>query len=638
MVRTSIATVSLSGDLKEKLDAISAAGFDGVEIFENDFLAYPAGPREVGRMVRGAGLKVTVFQPFRDFEGLPEPQRGRAFDRAERKFDVMQALGTDLMLVCSNVSPASLGGIDRAAEDFRELGERAGKRGLRIGYEALAWGRHVSDHRDAWEIVRRADHPAIGLILDSFHTLARGIDPDTIRRIPGDRIFLVQVADAPRLEMDFLSWSRHFRNMPGQGDLDVTGFLAAVDATGYDGYLSLEIFNDQFRAGSARQVAVDGRRSLIAAEDRVARHRSGRTADPAAHLIPGRALPLGIEFIEFAVDEDSATELGRLFSAMGFARAGRHVSKDVEWWRQRSINLVVNFEREGFAHASYITHGPSVCAIGLRVADAEAAMARARALLAHPFSQAVGPGELELPAIRGLGGSLLYFTDPKSALAHVWDTDFRSDSVPHAVVTPDDAGLLAIDHISQSMEYDEMLSWLLFYTSIFALERMPGLDIADPGGLVRSQVVQTEDGSVRIPLNGSRSHRTLSGRFLSEFFGSGVQHIAFSSTDIFRSEEFLRARGVALLPIPDNYYDDLEARLGLAPSFMERLRAANVLYDRDDSREYLQLYTAPFADRFFFEVVERRNGYTGFGAANASIRLAAQARTHEPATPDAAWG
>jgi 4-hydroxyphenylpyruvate dioxygenase len=137
MVRTSIATVSLSGDLKEKLDAISAAGFDGVEIFENDFLAYPAGPREVGRMVRGAGLKVTVFQPFRDFEGLPEPQRGRAFDRAERKFDVMQALGTDLMLVCSNVSPASLGGIDRAAEDFRELGERAGKRGLRIGYEAL---------------------------------------------------------------------------------------------------------------------------------------------------------------------------------------------------------------------------------------------------------------------------------------------------------------------------------------------------------------------------------------------------------------------------------------------------------------------------------------------------------------------
>src|SRR6185503_4936677 len=106
MLPTSIATVSLSGDLREKLDAIAAAGFDGVEIFENDFLASPAGPAEVGGMVVDAGMKVTVFQPFRDFEGMPEPQRIRAFDRAERKFDVMQALGTDLMLVCSNVSPA----------------------------------------------------------------------------------------------------------------------------------------------------------------------------------------------------------------------------------------------------------------------------------------------------------------------------------------------------------------------------------------------------------------------------------------------------------------------------------------------------------------------------------------------------
>ena len=109
------------------------------------------------------------------------------------------------MLICSNVSPASLGGIDRAADDLRELGERARKRGLRIGFEALAWGRHVFDHRDAWEIVRRADHPAVGLILNSFHTLTRDIDPNSIRRIPGNRIFLVQVADAPRLEMDLLS-------------------------------------------------------------------------------------------------------------------------------------------------------------------------------------------------------------------------------------------------------------------------------------------------------------------------------------------------------------------------------------------------------------------------------------------------
>src|SRR5687767_11897847 len=136
-MKTSIATVSISGDLREKLEAISAAGFDGVEIFENDFLIFDASPREVGRMVRDAGLEITLFQPFRDFEGMPEPQRARAFDRAERKFDVMQELGTELMLVCSNVSTIALGGIDRAAADFRELGERAARRGIRVGYEAL---------------------------------------------------------------------------------------------------------------------------------------------------------------------------------------------------------------------------------------------------------------------------------------------------------------------------------------------------------------------------------------------------------------------------------------------------------------------------------------------------------------------
>src|SRR5690349_14773903 len=155
-------------------------------------------------MARDAGLAITLYQPFRDFEGLPEPQRSRAFDRAERKFDVMQELGTELMLVCSNVSSVALGGIDRAADDLRALGERAARRGIRVGYEALAWGRHISDHRDAWEIVRRADHASIGLILDSFHTLARRIDVGSIRSIPGDRIFIVQLADAPLINMDLL--------------------------------------------------------------------------------------------------------------------------------------------------------------------------------------------------------------------------------------------------------------------------------------------------------------------------------------------------------------------------------------------------------------------------------------------------
>jgi 4-hydroxyphenylpyruvate dioxygenase len=625
-MRTSIATVSLSGDLGEKLAAIAAAGFSGVEIFENDFLAYDAGAAEVGRMVRDAGLQVSVFQPFRDFEGLPDPLRARAFDRAERKFDVMQALGTDLILVCSNVSPASLGGIDRAAADFHELGERAAKRGLRIGYEALAWGRHVNDHRDAWEIVRRADHSAVGLILDSFHTLARGIDPETIRRIPGDRIFLVQVADAPKLDMDLLSWSRHFRNMPGQGGLPVGDFLAAVAATSYEGFLSLEIFNDQFRAGSARLVAIDGQRSLINVVDEVRRRapQQQRHSLTLNQELPPRAEALGIEFIEFAVDDQDAESLSRLFMALGFTYAGDHVSKHVTWWRQGDINLVINADKEGFANSYHITHGPGACAIGITVEDAESAAARAKALLAKPFSQPVAPGEMHVPAVRGVGGSLLYFVDHKSRLGKLWEVEFRH---PAASAPTSGVGLKFVDHISQSMEYDEMLSWLLFYASVLDVTKTPELDVADPAGLVRSQVAESRNRAVRIALNGALSQRTLSGRFLHEFFGSGVQHIAFASDDIEATARAIKAAGVQLLPIPANYYEDLEARFGLDPELVTRLQDAGALYDRDEDGEYLQLYTLPFAERFFFEIVERRRNYRGYGASNASIRLAAQTRT-----------
>ncbi len=292
MNKRSIATVSLSGALDEKLRAIAAAGFDAVEIFENDLLSFNGSPRDVGQMCRDLGLSICAFQPFRDFEGMPEPQRARNFARAERKFDLMQELQTDLMLICSNISPASLGGIDRAAADFRELGERAGARGLRVGYEALAWGRHVNDYRDAWEIVRRADHKSIGIILDSFHALAPSFPTMPIQSIPADKIFLVQLADAPKLGLDVLSWSRHFRCFPGQGDLPVAPFVEAVLATGYAGPLSLEIFNDQFRAGSAVRTATDGLRSLILLEDDVrgAASRHARDAAAAEGAQPRRRL------------------------------------------------------------------------------------------------------------------------------------------------------------------------------------------------------------------------------------------------------------------------------------------------------------------------------------------------------------
>jgi 4-hydroxyphenylpyruvate dioxygenase len=175
------------------------------------------------------------------------------------------------------------------------------------------------------------------------------------------------------------------------------------------------------------------------------------------------------------------------------------------------------------------------------------------------------------------------------------------------------------------MHYEEMLTWLLFYSSLLELDKVPAQDVLDPGGLVKSQVVQSPDGAVRIILNASQSSRTQSSRFLSELFGSGVQHIAFQTNDIFATVEKLRDNGVPLLNIPENYYDDLEARTGLSGEELDRLKSLNILYDRDGTSEYFQVYTHTFEDRFFFEVVQRRN-YTGFGAPNASIRLAAQTR------------
>lgn len=618
-MKTSIATVSISGELPEKLAAIAQAGFQGVEIFENDFLAFDGRPSDVGRMVRDHGLEISLFQPFRDFEGMPPSHRQSTFDRAERKFDVMQELGTDLLLVCSNVSTLALGGIDRAADDFRELGERAERRGLRVGYEALAWGKHIKDHRDAWEIVRRVDHPNIGLVLDSFHSLSRRIDINSIRSIPKEKIFIVQLADAPLIDMDLLYWSRHYRNMPGEGELPVVEFAAAVADTGYDGYFSLEIFNDQFRGGSSRSVAEDGHRSLTYLGDRV-RRLSGSSDGVKAEAMPDRAEVRGVAFVEFSADEAEALRLGALLTTIGFTRTSEHRSKRVSLYQQGDVRIIINSEASGFARESFIAHGTSAYAVALVVNDAEAALRRARALGAEPFQQPTTPGELEIPAIRGIGGSLLYLVDD-GTLGQFHQIDFDPISLDFEEV-PRPAGLTTIDHLAQTVPYDQMPSWLLFYTSIFAAEKTPLVDIVDPGGLVRSQVIENASGALRMTMNGAENNATLAGHFLAQKFGSAVQHIAFASKDIFASAAALEANGFSALQISPNYYDDVEARFGLDPDFTDRLRAHNVLYDRDDHGEYLQLYSTTFGEGFFFEVVERR-GYRGYGAANAIFRIAA---------------
>ncbi len=622
-MKTSIATVSISGNLTEKLNAISKAGFDGLEIFEQDFLTHDGPPKEVGNMIRDMGLEIMLFQPLRDFEGLPEALRAKAFDRAERKFDLMQELGTDLVLICSSVHPAALGGIDRAAADFHELGERAAKRGLRVGYEALAWGKHVNDHRDAWEIVRRADHANIGLIIDSFHTLARKIDPETLRRIPGDKIFFVQLADAPLIDMDLLYWSRHFRNMPGEGDLPVTDFMRAAMATGYKGPVSLEIFNDQFRGGSPNTIAADGYRALIALMDDVKKNEPDVRID--LPKIPARTQVAGISFVEFASQGEEAKSLQRLLQTLGFELAGNHIAKQIQLWQQNDIRIVLNLENKGHAHNAYVMHGTTVCDIGLSVDNANATVKRASHLGTKPFKQPIGPGELDLPAIRGLGGSVLHFLDEATGLDKVWEVEFDAGSNVSG-----NAGLKRIDHLAQTMSYDEMLSWALFYTTLFDMQKSPMVDVVDPDGLVRSQAMESRDGAFRITLNGAETHRTLAGNFLADSFGASVQHIALATNDMFETAKKLQVLGFDRLPMSENYYADLTARFDLDAGFVAKLQAFDILYDEDATGSFLQLYSRPFAGGMFFEVIERQKGYRGYGAPNAPFRIAAQKRLARP--------
>eukprot|EP01037_Dinobryon_pediforme_P006614 gene6614-6683_t len=578
--KTSIATVSLSGSLQEKLEAAANIGFDGIEMFESDLLTFDGSPADVRSMAEDLGLAITIFQPFRDFEAMPEAQRARNMDRAERKFDVMEALGTDLILVCSNVSPLALNDPAQAAQDLHNMAERAARRGLRVGYEALAWGRHVRSWRQAWDIVRAADHQALGLIVDSFHTLSLGDDPAGLADLPGDRIFFVQLADAPRLSMDVLSWSRHFRNFPGQGQLDVAGFLRPVLASGYAGPLSLEIFNDDFRATPARLTARDGLRSLAFVQDEV-----------GAVTLPPPPVFDGVEFLEFAVDDTARDELAAFLTNLGFRHAGEHRSKSVSLYRQGRINLVLNAEQDSAASEHFLLHGPSVCAVALRVDDAARALTRARALLCPDWQERTGEGERQIPALRAPDGTLIYLVAPSPTGRSIFEDDFNLfDDVANITY------LAETDHVAQALPTGRMDSYVLFYRAVFGFEAQATFELPDPYGLIRSRAMVSPDGTVRLPLNISESRETATGRFVSAFAGAGVQHIAFSTSDIFAATEAMIAAGCQFLPIPPNYYDDLAARHGLDDAFLSRLQAMNLLYDRDGDGDFIHGFTETFDD------------------------------------------
>jgi sugar phosphate isomerase/epimerase len=243
-----------------------------VEIFDQDLLCSLWTPRRIKERCDELGLKIEMLQPFRDLEGMTEAQHARAMRRFEGKLDIMAELGTDLVLVCASCQPDAIDDDHLSAQQLRRAAELAHERGMRIAFEALAWSTHVWDYRRAWKIVRMADHPALGTCQDTFHVVSRRLDPWAIRDIPGEKIFFVQLSDAPEMAMDILQWSRHHRVWPGQGSWGVVGFLENCLVAGYTGPLSLEIFNTVFHRADAEHNARDALRSLLYVEDAVA-HR-----------------------------------------------------------------------------------------------------------------------------------------------------------------------------------------------------------------------------------------------------------------------------------------------------------------------------------------------------------------------------
>lgn len=631
-MRKSIATVSLSGMLPEKLEAAAAARFDGVEIFENDLLQFPGTPGDVRRICLDLGLRIDMFQPFRDFEGVSPEQLQRNLDRAERKFDVMEELGTELILVCANIAESASSDLDLRAEQMALLAERAARRKFRIAFEALAWGGAVKTWRQVWDIVQRANQPNLGVALDSFHTLALKDDWRAIKDIPGQRIFYMQLADAPWVNTDPLTHSRHYRCFPGQGEMEVTGFVGAVLDSGYSGPMSLEIFSDENRAAPARATALDAMRSLLWLEEQVRRLPSlkrpelthgqlGRTVlldPPPAPVLHGWA------FIEFAVDGATAARLRDFLAALGFVLIGRHRSKNVELLGQGDVRIILNLEEDSFARGYFEQHGSSACAVALATDDAAAALARAEALGAIRVEGQVGPNELTIPAVRAPDGSLVYFFDTHQGGSHGFEADFvlETASVP-------DAGLGAgarIDHIAAVLPAGQQNSWVLFYRALLGLE--PTLDtvLHDPYGIIRSRALEAPNKRVRYVLNVSERAGTAVGRSVGQFGGAGIQHIAIAVDDVVGAVRRLRACGMPMLPIPVNYYGDLGAKYGLEQALLDEWSALGVMMERSGEGEILHAYSAPFDERFFFEIIERRHGYDGYGAANAPFRLAALAQ------------
>lgn len=617
--RHSIATVTLGGSLGEKLAAAAAAGFDGIELFEPDLIASPLAPEEVRRRLEDLGLVLELYQPVRDFEAVRPDQFQRNLRRVVSKLDLMQRLGAPMALVCSNVSPHALDDDDLAAEQLHAIATQARERGLKIAYEALAWGTRVNDYPHSWRIVQRADHPSLGLCLDSFHILAHGTRLDEIAAIPHDKLFIVQLSDAPKLRMDELQWSRHFRCFPGQGAFDLVSFVDRVLAAGYEGPLSLEVFNDIFRQADPFRTAVDGRRSLLWLEEGVAtraaalnsrpRKRSSQPHQTAA-VMPSPGLR-GFAFVEFHTPDAVTRQVERLLAGLGFGRVGLHRTKPVALWEAGNARILLNSARRPATGPS----GFALAAVGIEADNAGFVANRATALRVPLIPRRRNWDEADLTAIEAPGGTeiLLCGHDDEGGS---WRGDFDpcdSGSPFHARTR-----LTSIDHVAFSQRLTLFHETAMFYRSLLGLTPLEAQELASPHGLMRSQAF-AGGGEVRFIINVP----VLGGGAQGQ--PEPAQHVAIRSSDIVETARAVTAQGLAILPIPRNYYDDLRARLELDPGSLEMYRRYNILYDEDtDGRVFRHFYVTLPQSSVLFEIVNRGPGYMGFGTGNAVIRMNAQ--------------
>ncbi len=570
-------TIPLSaapGDLAAKLTAIAKVGFEAIDLSLTDVAQFDGALDDLATRIAGAGLEIASFGPL---------DAGASAAMIEAKAAVAQALGVDLLILrIDGDVPTALPNIN---------GVRLALRPTRTAEDAVI------------AFVRDLNDPAIGLALNAFDVLGDGSRPARLRDLEGTSVFHVTLCDGPTMPV-----------LPGQGTLNLGGFARVLARIGYYGPWSVS-------AVSGPASVLDAYRALVTVlSDAAGTEPLLRNSTPE---LPAKVPASGFEFIEFAVDETGAAQLEALLTSMAFRRERAHRTKHVALWRQGAVNIVINQDRQGHAARTFAEHGPCVCDMGLRVQDAAETVARATALSSQDFSQAVGLGELDIPAIRGVGGSLLHFIDQHSDLHRVWDIEF--EPVARTEATPP-AGLRRVDHVAQTMRFEEMQSWLLYYLTTFEMTKSAIVNVADPSGIVRSQAIETPEGEVRLNLNGAGDADTLAGSFVAGRLGAGVQHIAFQTDDIFETSAQLKASGFVRLSVPQNYYSDTQAAFGLDDAMTDDLRRHSILYDEDDHGAYFQLYGQTIFDGFFFEIVQRRGRYEGYGARNAPIRLAAQTR------------